>query len=157
MLTSDIWILLIQDTVSLERNKMVMCGEFGEDRGIIDLVINFLAGGTLFWNSKTLCHIKRIRPIKVNSSELHFWCSFEGYLTYTHVTCVIFAPCKPFIIYVGGSVLLGRSKILSKLIFSPQFVIPNAFKKLMLFQNLKNVPLWNGPVWNCFMKLLGHF
>ena len=30
---------------------MVMCGEFGEDRGIIDLVINYSAGGTLFWNS----------------------------------------------------------------------------------------------------------
>ena len=28
-----------------------MCGEFGEVSGIIDLVINFLAGGTLFWNS----------------------------------------------------------------------------------------------------------
>ena len=29
----------------------VMCGEFGEVSGIIDLVINFLAGGTLFLNS----------------------------------------------------------------------------------------------------------
>ena len=28
-----------------------MCGEFGEVSGIIDLVINFLAGGTLFLNS----------------------------------------------------------------------------------------------------------
>ena len=28
-----------------------MCGEFGEATGIIDLVINFLAAGTLFWNS----------------------------------------------------------------------------------------------------------
>ena len=28
-----------------------MCGEFGEVSGIIDLVINFLAGGTLFFNS----------------------------------------------------------------------------------------------------------
>ena len=26
----------------------VMCGKFGGFRGIIDLVINFLAGGTLF-------------------------------------------------------------------------------------------------------------
>ena len=29
----------------------VMCGEFGEVSGIIDLAINFLAGGTLFLNS----------------------------------------------------------------------------------------------------------
>ena len=29
----------------------VMCDEFGEVSGIIDLVINFLAGGTLFLNS----------------------------------------------------------------------------------------------------------
>ena len=29
----------------------VMCGEFGEVSGIIDLVISFLAGGTLFLNS----------------------------------------------------------------------------------------------------------
>ena len=29
----------------------VMCGEFGEVSGIIDLVINFLAAGTLFLNS----------------------------------------------------------------------------------------------------------
>ena len=29
----------------------VMCDEFGEISGIIDLVINFLAGGTLFLNS----------------------------------------------------------------------------------------------------------
>ena len=29
----------------------VMCGEFGEVSGIIDLKINFLAGGTLFLNS----------------------------------------------------------------------------------------------------------
>ena len=28
-----------------------MCGEFGEVSGIIDLVINFLAAGTLFLNS----------------------------------------------------------------------------------------------------------
>ena len=28
-----------------------MCGEFGEVSGIIDLVINFLAPGTLFLNS----------------------------------------------------------------------------------------------------------
>ena len=28
-----------------------MCGEFGEVLGIIDLVINLLAGGTLFLNS----------------------------------------------------------------------------------------------------------
>ena len=28
-----------------------MCGEFGEVSGIIDLVINFLVGGTLFLNS----------------------------------------------------------------------------------------------------------
>ena len=35
----------------------VMCGEFGEVSGIIDLVINFLASGTLFLNSyDTLCY-----------------------------------------------------------------------------------------------------
>ena len=28
-----------------------MCGELGEVTDIIDLVIYFLAGGTLFWNS----------------------------------------------------------------------------------------------------------
>ena len=28
-----------------------MCGEFDEVSGIIDLVINFLAAGTLFFNS----------------------------------------------------------------------------------------------------------
>ena len=36
-----------------------MCGEFGEVSGIIDLVINFLAGGTLFLNSyDTLSYTK---------------------------------------------------------------------------------------------------
>jgi len=35
-----------------------MCGEFGEVSGIIDLVINFLAAGTLFLNSyDTLSYI----------------------------------------------------------------------------------------------------
>ena len=38
-----------------------MCGEFGEVSGIIDLVINFLAGGTLFFNSyDTLSYISEI-------------------------------------------------------------------------------------------------
>ena len=36
-----------------------MCGEFGEVSGIIDLVINFLAGGTLFLNSyDTLSYVE---------------------------------------------------------------------------------------------------
>ena len=40
-----------------------MCGEFGEVSGIIDLVINFLAGGTLFWNSyDTLSYIYQNIP-----------------------------------------------------------------------------------------------
>ena len=45
----------------------VMCGDFGEVMGIIDLVINFLAGGTLFWNSYDTLSCKfRIPSLFVN-------------------------------------------------------------------------------------------
>ena len=50
-----------------------MCGEFGEVSGIIDLVTNFLAGGTLFLNSyDTLSYMLNLyflstRPVQ----ELH--------------------------------------------------------------------------------------
>ena len=41
-----------------------MCGEFGEVSGIIDLVINFLAGGTLFLNSyDTLSYADKLEMI----------------------------------------------------------------------------------------------
>ena len=43
-----------------------MCDEFGEVSGIIDLVINFLAAGTLFLNSYdtlsyVLCELKKVK------------------------------------------------------------------------------------------------
>ena len=37
----------------------VMCSEFGEVTGIIDLMINFLAVGTFFLIHTTPCHMER--------------------------------------------------------------------------------------------------
>ena len=49
-----------------------MCGEFGEVSGIIDLVINFLAAGTLFLNSyDTLSYVlDAVKDPKISNHHL---------------------------------------------------------------------------------------
>ena len=47
-----------------------MCDEFGEVSGIIDLVINFLAAGTLFLNSYDTLSYAFIMMIIYSSSSI---------------------------------------------------------------------------------------
>ena len=51
-----------------------MCGDFGEVSGIIDLLINFLAGGTLFLNSYDTLSYPRAIAANILFLEFHLQC-----------------------------------------------------------------------------------